>query len=159
MKRACVRAIATSALIFSLFACAPEPAGLDGDWLVQQIAGAPLGSEEQIYLSIDTQSGSLQGFTGCNVLSADISTYHMTVTVTNIIEANAPCPSESARINELRLLNVLPFVAYYARRGRSLELLGREAHTDPLLRLRADDFATPARKQDVDDHANAPPRL
>lgn len=133
-----------AALLVSISACAPKPSPLDGDWLVQQIAGAPLAAEERIYFAIDTRAGTLRGSTGCNDFHAELRLFEDAVTIGNIAEEAGACPSAAAQTNEARLLAVLPSVARYVRHGASLELLAGEPQPDALLRLRADDFATPA---------------
>lgn len=140
-----VRSLALTSLALGLAACAPPRSALDGDWVVQTIAGAPLAAEEEVYLSIDVEEQTLRGHTGCNAFSADVRLFERALTISNVREQDAPCPSEPARINEARLLGVLPAIARYARHGQALELLAREAQPDALLQLRADNFATPAR--------------
>ena len=144
MRYAVLCCLVVIAFAASLAACAPKGNELDGDWLVQQIAGAPLAAEERIYFTIDTQDGVVRGFTGCNDFSAEMSLFERAVAISNVLETDTPCPSAAAQTNEARLLAVLPAITRYSRHGRSLELLAREPQPDALLRLRADDFSTPA---------------
>jgi heat shock protein HslJ len=131
------------AIAAGLAACAPAPANeLEGAWLVQQIAGASLNAEERIYFTIE--QGTMRGSTGCNEFTAALTEFSATISISNIVESDAPCPSEAAATNETRFLGVLPLVARFTRRGESLELLARDAQPDALILARTDGFATPA---------------
>jgi heat shock protein HslJ len=121
-------------------ACAPATQSeLDGDWLVQQIAGASLNADERIYFSIDGET--MRGFTGCNEFSASVTQFSETVSISNVAEIDAACPSEAAATNEARLLGVLPAVTRFARHGASLQLLGDRALPDALVLARTDNLA------------------
>lgn len=130
-------------VVAAVAACAPAaPSELDGDWLVQQIAGASLNADERIYFSIDGET--MRGFTGCNEFTASVTQFSNTVTISNVAEIDAACPSEAAATNEARLLGVLPAVTRFARRGASLQLLGDRSLPDALVLARTDNFAEPA---------------
>lgn len=121
-------------------ACAPAtPSELEGDWLVQQIAGASLNADERIYFSIDGET--MRGFTGCNEFTASVTQFSNTVSISNVTEIDAACASEAAATNEARLLGVLPSVTRFARHGASLQLLGDRALPDALVLARTDSFA------------------
>lgn len=127
----------------TLTACAPQAQSeLDGEWLVQQIAGASLNAEERIYFTIEGET--MRGFTGCNEFTASVTQFSETATISNVVETDAACPSDAAATNEARLLGVLPSVTRFVRNGASLQLLGDRALPDALVLARADDFATPA---------------
>ena len=127
------------ALVAAVAACAPAPPSeLEGDWLVQQIAGASLNAEERIYFSIDGET--MRGFTGCNEFTASVTQFSDTVSISNVAEIDADCASESAAVNEARLLGVLPSVTRFARHGASLQLLGDRSLPDALVIARTDDF-------------------
>lgn len=140
------RHAAAVALICAVLAgCAPEPASeLDGDWLVQEIAGASLNAEERIYFSIDTQAGTMRGSTGCNDFTASVTQFERTLAIGAVSATERACADAAAATNEARFLAVLPAVARFERNGARLELLAREAQPDALILARRDDFATPA---------------
>lgn len=128
------------ALVAAVAACTPAPPSeLEGDWLVQQIAGASLNAEERIYFSIEGET--MRGFTGCNEFSASVTQFSNTVTISNVAEIDAACPSQAAATNEARLLGVLPGVTRFARRGASLQLLGDRSLPDALVIARTDNLA------------------
>ncbi len=136
-------AILVFAVAAALAACAPQAQSeLDGEWLVQQIAGASLNADERIYFSIEGET--MRGFTGCNAFTASVTQFSGTVSLSNVTEVDAACPSDAAATNEARFLGVLPSVTRFARHGASLQLLGDRAQPDALVLAREDDFATPA---------------
>lgn len=127
--------------VVALAACAPQAqSDLDGDWLVQQIAGASLNADERIYFSIE--GDTMHGFTGCNEFTASVTKFSETLSISNVVEVDAVCPSEAAATNEQRLIGVLPSVTRFARHGMSLQLLGDRALPDALVIAREDNFAT-----------------
>ena len=117
------------------------PAELDGAWIVQEIAGAPLGDGVEIYLEIDADTGAVTGFAGCTRFTTSISSFSEALAVGPVATEPGACPSAEAETDQRRFLGVLPFVQRYARRGKSLELLP-QGPGEALLRLRVDDFAT-----------------
>lgn len=117
------------------------PNDLGGAWVVQQIAGASLGEDVEIYIEIDANSGAMSGFTGCNPFSAPVTAYADALAIGPIQEQLGECASAEAATDEARLLGVLPFVHRFRRRGNALELLPQE-RGDALVLLRIDDFAT-----------------
>jgi len=122
-------------------ACAQAPAAppeLDGNWEVQQIAGASLGAGVRIRLDIDAETGRMNGFTGCNGFNAQISAFGDTIAIGAPVEEDASCPSEAASNDEQRFLMVLGSVARFSRHGRALELLPRDPG-EALIRLRYSD--------------------
>jgi heat shock protein HslJ len=136
-------AILVFAAAAALAACAPQAQSeLDGEWLVQQIAGASLNADERVYFSIEGET--MRGFTGCNAFTASVTQFSGTVSLSNVTEVDAACPSDAAATNEARFLGVLPSVTRFARHGASLQLLGDRAQPDALVLAREDDFATPA---------------
>lgn len=140
MSRLAILAFVTLA---SLTACGPQAQSeLDGEWLVQEIAGASLNADERIYFSIEGET--MRGFTGCNEFTASITQFSGATSISNVVEVDAVCASEAAAVNEARFLGVLPLVTRFARRGRSLQLLGDRAQPDALVLAREDAFATPA---------------
>lgn len=127
----------------ALAACAPAAESeLDGEWLVQEIAGASLNADERVYFSIEGET--MRGFTGCNEFTASVTQFSGTASISNVVEVDATCASDAAAVNEARFLGVLPAVTRFARRGASLQLLGDTAQPDALVLAREDDFATPA---------------
>jgi heat shock protein HslJ len=130
------------ALVAAVAACAPAaPSELEGAWLVQQIAGASLNADERIYFSVDGET--MRGFTGCNEFTASVTQFSETVSISNVNEIDAACPSEAAATNEARFLGVLPSVTRFARHGASLHLLGDRSLPDALVIARTDNFAEP----------------
>ncbi len=122
-------------------ACAQAPATpteLDGDWEVQQIAGASLGEGVRIRLDVDAETGRISGFTGCNAFTAQMSAFGDTIAIGSPVEEDASCPSEAASTDEQRFLMVLGSVARFSRHGRALELLPRDPG-EALIRLRYSD--------------------
>jgi heat shock protein HslJ len=117
---------------------AAAPAELQGNWDVQQVAGASLGEGVRIHIAIDAQSGRISGFTGCNDFTASLTSFGDMIAIGAPSETNAPCPSPAAETDETRFLMVLGSVGRFARHGRSLELLPRE-HGEALLLLRNTD--------------------
>ena len=118
--------------------CTPQgelPQALDGDWDVQQVAGASLGEGVRIHIDIDAERGLITGFTGCNEFSAPMDAFSDAISIGQVREEDAPCPSPAAATDETRFLGVLSSIGRYSRRGRSLELLPRESG-EALLRLR-----------------------
>lgn len=127
-------------------ACAEAPAApleLDGNWEVQQIAGASLGEGVRIRLGIDAETGRISGFTGCNAFSAQMSAFGDTIAIGAPVEEDAPCPSEAASTDEQRFVMVLGSVARFSRHGRALELLPRDPG-EALIRLRYSDVQDPS---------------
>lgn len=130
--------LAIAALGLSACGRGPEaPAALDGRWDVQQIAGASLGQNVDIWIEIDVERGVLTGYTGCNSFSAPLSSFSEMISVGAITEEAGECPSEAAATDEARFLLVLPRVQRHIRHGASLELLEAPAGGEALLRLRA----------------------
>lgn len=122
-------------------ACSETPAAplaLNGDWEVQQIAGASLGEGVRIRMDIDARSGRMTGFTGCNEFNAEVTAFGDAISISAPAEADAPCPSPAAQTDETRFLAVLGSIARFSRHGRSLELLPREPG-EALVRLRFSD--------------------
>lgn len=114
----------------------PElPPTLSGIWDVQQIAGASLGEGVRIRVEIDAERGLISGFTGCNEFSAPMDGFSGAISIGEVREGHAPCPSIAAATDETRFLGVLNSIGRFARHGRSLELLPRESG-EALLRLR-----------------------
>ena len=139
----------------SLAACdiAPRralPSELDGAWVVQEIAGAPLGEAVEVYLAIDADTGGVAGFTGCTRFTTSMQSFSAALAVGPVTTEPGECASAAAEIDHRRFLGVLPYVQRYARRGKSLELLPG-GHGEALLRLRVDNFATLTRMPAGDD--------
>lgn len=111
------------------------PQALNGDWDVQQIAGASLGEGVRVRVDIDAERGLITGFTGCNEFSAPMNAFSDAISIGQVREVDAPCPSPAAATDETRFLGVLNSIGRYSRHGRSLELLPRESG-EALLRLR-----------------------
>lgn len=117
------------------------PDELGGSWVVQQIAGASLGENVDVYIHIDASTGALTGFTGCNPFSSSMTAFSEALAVGPIQEEPGECPSPEAATDEARFLGVLPSVHRFRRRGKALELLPQE-QGEALLNLRLDEFAT-----------------
>ncbi len=134
----------TGAALLTFAACAApeESSDLNGDWLVQQIAGAGLNAEQRIYFSID--GDAMRGSTGCNEFNAAVTQFEQSVTISNVSVTERACADEAAQTNEMRFLAVLSSVTRFDRNGASLELLARDPMPDALIRARRDDFAEPA---------------
>ena len=115
------------------------PAELGGPWIVQQIAGASLGEEVEIFLEIDARTGRITGFTGCSRFAAPMTSFGDALSVGAIQEQAGECANAAAATDEARFLAVLPLVRRYARHGNSLELLP-QGYGEALLRLRVDNF-------------------
>lgn len=136
------RMILIAAAVCALAACAPEapePSQLDGDWLVQQIAGADLNAEARIHFTIEGER--ISGSTGCNNFTGAVTQFQNTVTISNVAATERACLEEAANVNEQRFLAVLPAVTRFVRNGARLELL---SNSEELLLARTDEFATPA---------------
>jgi heat shock protein HslJ len=101
------------------------PEQLDGGWTVQQIAGAPLGLDVRISLTIDARTGAVSGFTGCNNFTTKATSLGRMLAFTAVEEDQRPCPSAEAATDEARFLKVLPYVQHYARHGKSLRLMSQ----------------------------------
>lgn len=123
-----------------LAACGAQPADeLAGRWQVQQIAGASLGEDVDIWLSIDAGSESVIGSTGCNDFTATLARFDTNVAFSPPQEQAGDCASIAAATDEERFLAVLPAVRRYVRHGRSLELLPATPGAESLIRLRLTD--------------------
>jgi heat shock protein HslJ len=119
------------------FASRPAiPAELAGRWDVQQIAGASLGEEVDLFIEIDADAGEISGFTGCNSFSASLSGFGETIAVGAISEGEGACRTDAHATDEARFLGVLPHVQRFNRHGRSLELLPMTPGSEALLLLR-----------------------
>lgn len=84
-------------------ACARAPAApraLDGDWEVQQIAGASLGEGVRIRLDIEAETGRMKGFTGCNEFNAQMSAFGDSIAIGAPVEEDGPCSNEAASTDE-----------------------------------------------------------
>ena len=99
-----------------------------------------LPGKQEVYFSIE--GDTLRGFTGCNEFTASVTQFSETISISNVVETDAACPSEAAATNEARLLGVLPSITRFARHGKSLQLLSDRAQPDALVLAREDDFAT-----------------
>ncbi|MBY0568805.1 MAG: META domain-containing protein [Hyphomonadaceae bacterium] len=109
--------------------------------MIQQIAGASLGEDVEVYMEIDASTGAITGFTGCNQFSSSMTAFSDALAVGSIQENPGECASPEAATHEARFLGVLPSVHRFRRRGKALELLPQE-QGEALLNLRVDDFAT-----------------
>ena len=129
--------------LIALAACqAPAQSQLTGRWDVQQIAGASLGEDVEIWIEIDEAAGRASGYTGCNAFTASLTTFSETAVLSGVQEQNGDCPSIAAATDEARFLAVLPSIQRYIRNGRSLELLPMAQGSEALLRLRLSDAAS-----------------
>lgn len=117
------------------------PDELGGAWVVQQIAGASLGEDVEVYMEIDANTGAMTGFTGCNPFSASMTAFSDALAIGPIQEGPGECASPEAATDEARFLGVLPSVHRFVRRGKALELLPQE-QGEALLNLHVDEFAT-----------------
>ena len=139
-RRAALAFAGAAALLVA--GCAPQAeSSFDGAWLVQEIAGASLNADERIYFSVE--GDTMRGFTGCNNFTASVTQFSAVLSISNVSEEVAECPSQAAATNEARFLGVLPAVKRYVRHGASLELLADSAQSDALITARTDNFATP----------------
>lgn len=140
LKSMIIRSIA--AIFVSIAAaCAQAPTApleLDGNWEVQQIAGASLGEGVRIRLDIDAETGRISGFTGCHDFNAEMIAFGDTIAIGAPAKEGVSCPSAAASTDEQRFLMALGSVARFSRRGRALELLPRDPG-EPLMRLRYSD--------------------
>ncbi len=126
--------------LMALAACqAPADSQLTGRWDVQQIAGASLGENVDIWIEIDEAAGRVSGYTGCNAFTSSLTTFSETAVFSGIQEHDGDCPSVAAATDEARFLGVLPSIQRYIRNGRSLELLPMAQGSEALLRLRLSD--------------------
>ncbi len=108
--------------LMALAACqAPADSQLTGRWDVQQIAGASLGENVDIWIEIDEAAGRVSGYTGCNAFTSSLTTFSETAVFSGIQEQDGDCPQR------------------YIRNGRSLELLPMAQGSEALLRLRLSD--------------------
>ena len=123
----------------ALSACGQSEETLDGRWRVQQIAGASLGEDVEIWISFDAANETVSGFTGCNNFSAPLSTFSDSISIGPLSEAAGECDSLVAATDEQRFLMVLPQVQRRIVRGRSLELLQAASGSETLIRLRRED--------------------
>jgi heat shock protein HslJ len=115
---------------------AAAPADLHGRWEVQQIAGASLGEGVGIWIEIDSQAGTISGFTGCNAFTAPLTSFGESLAIGAVSEEAGECPNPEAATDEARFLMVLPQTRRRIRRGDSLELLQAPSGSEALLRLR-----------------------
>lgn len=125
----------------ALGACQPADAPLDGRWQVQQIAGAALGADVEIWMVFDTAGQTVTGFTGCNDFSAPLNTFSGTLAIGAVTEEVGDCANMAAATDEQRFLLVLPQVQRQILRGKSLELLPAASGSETLIRLRRADDA------------------
>ncbi|MEZ5961400.1 MAG: META domain-containing protein [Hyphomonadaceae bacterium] len=123
----------------ALSACGQSEETLDGRWRVQQITGASLGEDVEIWISFDAANETVAGFTGCNNFSAPLSAFSDSISIGPLSEAAGECDSLAAATDEQRFLMVLPQVQRRIVRGRSLELLQAASGSETLIRLRRED--------------------
>jgi heat shock protein HslJ len=135
------RALLAVSVMFALGGCQAADEPLDGRWQVQQIAGASLGEDVDIWMTFDTAQETVSGFTGCNNFSAPLSTFEQTVAIGPVNQSAGDCSSTAAATDEQRFLLVLPRVQRRILRGKSLELLPAAAGSESLIRLRREDGA------------------
>ena len=128
-----------AASVLALSACQQSEDTLDGRWRVQQIAGAALGEEIEIWMLFDTANETVSGFTGCNHFSAPLSVFSEAVSIGPPSEEAGECSSLAAATDEQRFLMVLPQVQRRIVRGKSLELLQAASGSETLIRLRRED--------------------
>lgn len=130
--------ILLAAFALGLAACSPQESNtLNGHWEVQQIAGASLGENVDIWILIDGDAAT--GFTGCHDFSTTLATFGTNVSFSPLQEQSGECASMAAATDEARFLGVLPSVQRYVRHGRSLELLPQTPGAEALIRLRLTD--------------------
>lgn len=137
MKRAISPVLAALALV----ACQPVDAPLDGRWRVQQIAGASLGEDVEIWIAFDSTRQTVTGFTGCNDFTAPLNTFGSTLAIGAVTEGAGDCATMAAATDEQRFLLVLPRVQRQILHGKSLELLQAASGSEALIRLRREDGA------------------
>jgi len=127
----------------ALAACAqpPQTSELGGRWEVQQIAGASLGEGVDVWFEIDSATGAVSGFTGCNNFTSSVTEFGATLAFAPVVEEAGECPSEAAATDEARFLGVLPSITRHVRNGRALELLPPQEGAEALIRLRLADEA------------------
>jgi len=133
------RFVLVASAAFTLAACQSATEPLDGRWRVQQIAGASLGEDVEIWMTFDTANETITGFTGCNDFTAPLSSFSETIAIGPVSEATGACASIAAATDEQRFLLVLPQVQRQILRGRSLELLPAVSGSETLIRLRRED--------------------
>ncbi|PZO53853.1 MAG: hypothetical protein DCF16_06035 [Alphaproteobacteria bacterium] len=133
------RIVLAASAALTLAACQPATEPLDGRWQVQQIAGASLGEDVDIWMAFDTANETITGFTGCNDFTAPLSSFSETIAIGPVSEVPAECASIAAATDEQRFLMVLPQVQRQILRGRSLELLPAASGSETLIRLRRED--------------------
>lgn len=137
MKRFIWAASAT----FLLAACQGGEEPLDGRWQVQQIAGASLGQDVDIWMSFDIATETVTGFTGCHHFRAPLSSFSETLAIGPVAQGEGECASIAAATDEQRFLMVLPEIRRTIRHGKSLELLPLAAGSEALIRLRREPVA------------------
>ncbi|MEZ5960589.1 MAG: META domain-containing protein [Hyphomonadaceae bacterium] len=126
--------------VLALVACsASTPHELAGRWNVQQIAGASLGEDVDIWIEFDGTGEAVHGFTGCNDFTTSASVFGTNVAFGELEEAAGACATPAAEVDEARFLHVLPAVQRYVRHGHSLELLQAAQGSEALIRLRRDE--------------------
>lgn len=127
--------IAGLVIVAMLSACTPPADELAGRWEVQQIAGASLGADVDIWIEF-LDGEAVRGFSGCNDFTTNAAKFESGLSFGAVVEGPGACPNEAASVDEARLLGVLPSVQRYIRNGRSLELLPAAEGSEALLRLR-----------------------
>ncbi|MBY0564606.1 MAG: META domain-containing protein [Hyphomonadaceae bacterium] len=135
-------AIAAVATLVALGGCTPQsdaPADMTGRWQVQEIAGASLGEEVDIWMEIDAEAGAISGFTGCNNFTARLDNFGRMIAIGAVSEEAGECANDAAATDERRFLVVLPQVQRRIQRGQSLELLQAASGSETLIKLRRDE--------------------
>jgi heat shock protein HslJ len=131
-----MRLLAFVAVLAAAACTSSQPHELAGRWEVQQIAGASLGQEVDIWLEFDRSGEAISGFTGCNGFTTTAALFDTSLTFAMPVEDAGACATEAAATDEARFLGVLPSVQRYILRGNSLEMLQAPSGSEALIRLR-----------------------